>query len=289
MNCPLCGGGRSSAVMRGRQGAVMRCSGCGLMYREPYRGCTAAKCADCADRCIDRLAEPGFLEARLRVDGRRAGRIASLTGGLPGLRVLEIGAGLGCLASHLSREAAVYRGTEASPVFYSCLRSNFPGLANSVENSFLPDPAQKGRYDLLVLVDSLQFAPHPAEFLRAAGEYLAPGGRAYLEVPDESTMGLRASVRRLLGLYNGAPLHHGHINFFTPASLKALLAKAGFRAEVLRQASIAGDEDRLFLTLKRRLPAWLRAVSLGARLTGADTLLGLGNTVCLCAPAEAKP
>lgn len=289
MNCPLCGGFGSAEVLRSRNGAVMRCRSCAFLYREPYRGCAAAKCAGCADRCIDRLDEPGFQEARLRVDGRRAERIARLAGGLSGLKVLEIGAGLGCLGSHLSRAAASYRGTEASPVFHACLKKNFPGLAAAVENAFLPDPEEKGGYDLLVLVDSLQFAPDPAEFLLAAAQYLAPGGRAYLEVPDESTMSLRASVRGLLGLYGGAPLHHGHINFFTPETLRLLLGKAGFKAVILKQASIAADEDRLFLTLKRRLPAWVRALSLGARLTGADTLLGLGNTVCLCARTEAKP
>jgi SAM-dependent methyltransferase len=267
----------------------MRCPGCGLIYREPYRGCAAAKCADCADRCIDRLAEPGFLEARLRVDGRRAERIGRLTGGLAGLKVLEIGAGLGCLGSHLSASAALYRGTETSPVFYDCLKTNFPGLADSVANAVLPPAEEKGRYGLLVLVDSLQFAPHPLAFLRAAAEYLAPGGRVYLEIPDESSMTLRASVRKALGLYRGDPLHHGHINFFTPGSIKFLLGEAGLKIKVLKQASIAADEDRLFLTLKKPLPAWVRALSLAARLTRADTLLALGNTVCLCARAEAKP
>ncbi|OGR52829.1 MAG: hypothetical protein A2049_06910 [Elusimicrobia bacterium GWA2_62_23] len=289
MNCPLCGAGASAEVLRAQGGAVRRCQGCGLLYREPYRGCAAAKCADCTDRCIDRLAEPGFLEARLRVDERRAGRIGALAGGLEKLKVLELGAGLGCLGSHLNKAAALYRGTETSPVFYGCLKDNFPGLAGRVLNAVLPPPEEKGRYDLLVLVDALQFAPHPAAFLREAAEYLAPGGRLYLEIPDESSLALRAAVRKLLGLYRGDPLHHGHINFFTPRSLKFLLGKAGLKAEVLRQTSIAADEDRLFLTLKRRLPAWVRLLSLVARLTGADTLLGLGNTVCLCARAEARP
>lgn len=288
MNCKLCGGGRPENILRSQDSGIMKCPDCGFIYREPYRGCAAARCAACADRCIDRLSEPGFLEARLRVDGRRAKRIERLTGGdLSKLNVLELGAGLGCLASHLAAASGRYHGLESSPVFYGCLKASFSELAGKVENAMLPGPEHRGRFDLLVLVDVLQFAPKPLEFLREAALALAPGGRIYLEVPDESLMLLRASARKALGLYRGSPLHHGHINFFTPRSLRFLLAEAGLRAEVLKQASIAGDEDRLFLTLKKKLPAWVRASSLAARLTGADTLLGLGNTVCLCRRAGA--
>ncbi|HCC48340.1 MAG TPA: hypothetical protein DEQ38_09550 [Elusimicrobia bacterium] len=282
MNCKLCGGNAPRELLRSQDSAILRCPECGFLFREPYRGCVASKCAACEDRCIDRLAEPGFLEARLRVDGRRAERIAALAGGsLSGLAVLEIGAGLGCLASHLSKSAGTYAGLEASPVFRGCLAENFKELAGKVEGAHLPGPQHRGRFDLVVLVDVLQFSPGPLEFLRAALSALKPGGKVYIEVPDESLLGLRAAFRKALGLYSGSPLHHGHLNFFTPKSLRFLLAQAGLEAQHFSQASIAADEDRLFLTLKRPLPGWVRALSLAARFTKADTALGLGNTVCL--------
>lgn len=282
MNCKLCGGAAPRELLRSQDNSIMRCPACGFMYREPYRGCAAAKCAACEDRCIDRASHPAFLAARLRVDARRAARIARLAGGnLAGLAVLELGAGLGCLASALAASAGQYYGLEASPVFFGCLRANFPALAGKVENGLLPGPEHRGRFDLLVLVDVLQFAPKPLEFLREALLALKKGGKVYVELPDESLLRLRARARRALGLYSGSPLHHGHINFFTPRSLRYLLKEAGLRPEILRQTSIAADEDRLFLTLKRELPRWVRAASLAARLTGADTLARLGNTVCL--------
>lgn len=282
MNCKLCGATGPAEALRSQDSSVMRCPGCGFLYREPYRGCAAARCAACEDRCIDRLDEPGFLDARLRVDSRRARRISRLAGGLSSLKVLELGAGLGCLASHLNAEAGEYCGLESSPVFYGLLKRYFPGLTGKAGNELLPGPGHRGRFDLLVMVDVLQFSPMPLEFLREASMALAPGGRLYIEVPDESRLTLRTSARRALGLYSGSPLHHGHINFFTPRSLRFLLEEAGFTARMLTQTSIAADEDRLFLTLKRKLPVWVRALSCAARLTRADTLLGLGNTVCLC-------
>lgn len=282
MNCKICGSGRPAPLLRSQDSDIIRCPDCRFAWREPYLSCTSARCADCADRCIDHLGDPAFTQARLRVDARRAARIAHLAGGLGALRVLELGAGLGCLASALSQAAAGYRGLESSPVFLKTLRTDFPELSGRVSAGSLPAPGDEGRWDLLVMVDVLQFSPDPVSFLRSAARALAPGGRIYLEVPDESLMAARAAVRRALGLYRGNPLHHGHINFFTPSALRRLLSEAGLEPAVIRQASIAGDEDRLFLTLKRPLPAWLRMLSLGARLTSADTLLGLGNTVCMC-------
>lgn len=283
MACKLCGGGRLKVSLRSQGNDILKCADCGFMFREPYRGCAASKCAACENRCIDRLSDPGFLEARLRVDGRRAERIKKLAGtDLSDTRVIELGAGLGCLGQHLASCSAEYLGLESSPVFYDCLKKNFPGLAGRTLNAYLPGPEQAGRFGLLAAVDVLQFAPDPLAFLKEAVLALRPGGLVYVEVPDESSAPLRAKVRRALGLYAGNPLHHGHINFFTPVSLRFLLEKAGLSAVSMRQASIAGDEDRLFLTLKRKLPAWVRAASLAARLTRADTLLGLGNTVCLC-------
>jgi SAM-dependent methyltransferase len=283
MTCKLCGKDRLAVFLRSQDTEILKCADCGFMFREPYRSCSAAKCAACADRCIDRLTEPGFLEARLRVDGRRLERLTRLAGGdLEKIKVLELGAGLGCLASRLAAGSAEYLGLEASPVFYGCLLQNFPELKTKVLNEYLPGPGQRGRFDLLAAVDVLQFAPGPAEFLKEAALALRPGGVIYLEVPDESLAPLRARVRKALGLYGGSPLHHGHINFFTPRSLARLVEAAGLRLGALRQASIAADEDRLFLTLKRKLPAWVRAASLAARLTGADKLLKLGNTVCVC-------
>ena len=50
----------------------------------------------------------------------------------------------------------------------------------------------------------------------------------------------------------------------------------------MAQLSIAGDEDRMFLTRKAALPPHLKALSRLVKLTKADLLLGLGNIVCLC-------
>jgi len=282
MNCPLCGGSRLKKFLGTKNSAIVRCPACGFMFREPYTGCGAAKCAACSDRCMDHLEDPAFLEARLRVDGERVSRIKKLTGkALPDLKVLELGTGLGCLASLLAGSAGGYLGTEPSPVFYSLQHKNFSELSGKIIRTILPGPEYEDSFDLMVAVDVLQFTEKPLGFAAKAKKLLKKGGLVYLEVPNESLLRLRARVRKTLGLYRGEPVHHGHINFFTSKSLRYLLENAGLHIETLGQTSIAGDPDRLFLTLKRKLPLYLKAFSTFAGLTKADLPLGLGNTVCV--------
>ena len=279
----LCGGSRLNRIFSLANSGIIKCRDCGFMFRDPYRGCLAGKCAACPDRCIDRILDPLFLEARLRVDDRRAERIKALAGkDFSALKVLEIGTGLGCLASRLSAAAGEYLGTEPSSIFQAIQLDNFRGLAGKVLGAVLPGAEYEDYFDLLIAVDVLQFAERPLEFIRKAERYLVKGGLLYLEVPDESRLRLRAVLRRSLGLYRGEPVHHGHINFFTPGSLRALLERAGLKIERLAPLSIAGDEDRVFLTVKKPLSFGLKALSLLARTTKADLRLGLGNTVCLC-------
>ncbi len=257
------------------------------MFRDPYRGCVAAKCASCPDRCIDRLSDPAFLEARRRVDERRAARILELTGNdLSNLKILELGTGLGCLAARLSGTAREYLGTEPSAVFHALQLENFKTLSGKIINALLPGAEYEDHFDLLIAVDVLQFAENPLEFIKNALRFLRKGGLIYLEVPDESLLRLRAALRKSLGLYRGEPVHHGHINFFTRNTLRALLLRSGLKIETLERLSIAGDADRLFLTVKKKLPLYLKALSFLAGISKADLPLALGNTVCLCSKPE---
>ncbi|MCX5785601.1 MAG: class I SAM-dependent methyltransferase [Elusimicrobia bacterium] len=287
MGCLLCGGSRLKKIFLSKNSGIVKCPDCGFMSRYPYNGCVSAKCAACPDRCIDRLSDPAFLEARLRVDSKRAGRIKKLTGGdFSELKILELGTGLGCLASQLAGSAGQYLGTEPSSVFHGFQLENFKSLSGKVLNTLLPGAEYEEHFDLLIAVDILQFTDKPLDFMKEAKSFLKKGGLFYLEVPDESLLRLRAGARKFLGLYKGEPVHHGHINFFTESSLRCLIERSGLNIEKMSRLSIAGDEDRLFLTIKKELPFYLKAMSLCARLTKADLPLGLGNTVCLCSRRE---
>ncbi|MFA6030848.1 MAG: class I SAM-dependent methyltransferase [Elusimicrobiota bacterium] len=287
--CPLCGGARLREAARGAASRVARCEGCAMMFRLPY---AAAKdrCEDCRDRCLDdeKCLDAGyssaFLSARLEVDRVRLERLRAWAGPVRGARVLELGAGVGALASLLAAEAAEYRGLEPSPLFHRALSRSFPALALRVERARFPEGLGAERFDLVVAVDVLPFVEDPVAFLRAARERLAEGGRLYLELPNERLLGLRAAARGALGLYAAEPVHPGHINFFAPATLRAALERAGLRPLRLGQVTLIGDPRRVEMTLRRPLGPLARSGCALLRWSRLDLLLQQGNLV---AAAEA--
>lgn len=83
-----------------------------------------------------------------------------------------------------------------------------------------------GAYDLVVLSHVLEHIPYPAELLADVRFALGEETVLYVEVPHEP---LVAEARGARGLAARKKHWHEHINFFTEASLRALLEGAGLR------------------------------------------------------------
>lgn len=286
--CPLC-----AAPVAARPGAfALRCGACGFTFALPYCSQFTDKCLACANKCVkEDTAAPGYYAPRsaalrLKVEERRLRRITGLAGGLGGRKVLEIGAGAGALGSLLLKAGASYSGLEPSELLYKESLRSFPDAAARIKHGFLPaDWPGAGRYDFIAAIDVLEYIAGPAAFLKKAALALERNGLLYLEVPDESFFAARSAARKYLKLYRG-PVHPGHINFFSAATLSRAVRDAGLRLEAAGKFSLLGDPDRLSATLKRPLPFWLKTASLAARLTRLDLALGQGNLFALCGAAK---
>lgn len=64
----------------------------------------------------------------------------------------------------------------------------------------------------------------PLDFLRRAYNALLPGGVLCIVVPNE----FNPLQRELMQRFDYSPLHEHHINYFSPASLRRLVERAGF-------------------------------------------------------------
>jgi hypothetical protein len=85
---------------------------------------------------------------------------------------------------------------------------------------------QQHRYDLVTCCQVLEHVPYPLELIRQIIPALSPQTLLYLEVPHE------ALVREHPGSLHLASIKHHwheHINFFSEASVRALLERAGFQ------------------------------------------------------------
>lgn len=113
----------------------------------------------------------------------------------------------------------------------SCAEGSVIGLHDERE------VAEAGPYDLLVFSHVLEHVPLPTDFVASFRECADENARIYVEVPLEYC---GAIVKR-----KGAPLG-GHINYFTPHSLRSLLVHAGFgRVLRLTQTAASYGEQRM--------------------------------------------
>jgi len=217
------------------------------------------------------------------VEARRLAHIEKLCGPLKGMRVLEVGAGAGYMASLAIQAGADYEGLEPEKNLADKSASAFPETRGKIRPFFPQEAGLKEKsYDLVIAADFLQYVPWPTGFAGSLAALLKDGGRLYLEVPNERLLCVRNFIRRALGLYAGRT-HPGNINFFSPSSLDRVLAGGGFSAIVSGQLTLIGDPARLEATFNKPPGIIVRTAAAAVAGAGLDLLLQQGSLYRLCA------
>jgi len=167
------------------------------------------------------------------LDALAAGRrfhqwMASLLRPHLGARVLEIGAGIGNLAWHLSRQRQLYIATDIDPEHLARLQARLHHRVH-VEvhrldiNSASDYAPFAGRVDSLVCANVLEHVKDDEAALRNFYQILPPGGRVVVLVPQ----GPR--------LYGSLDRELGHFRRYRQQELLDKLQRAGFQVEHVSQ------------------------------------------------------
>lgn len=176
---------------------LVRCAPCGLRYFDP--------CTPGSAQFYDFLQEKSFYYPREKPEFLFAGRYVS------GMRVLEIGAGHGLFARHVSSRAT-YVGLELSPAAAAVARlSGFDVREEALEEHGCGD----SHYEAVVSFQVLEHVPSPRSFLAAAIGLLQYGGLLVVSVPDCD--GFMGSL-----LDNPLNLPPHHVTWWNERSLRAL-------------------------------------------------------------------
>jgi SAM-dependent methyltransferase len=176
--------------------------------------------------------------------------------------LLEIGCGPGLFLAEALR-AGVSRVVGVDPNPWAVDEARRRGLDVRL-GSIEAVPAER-RFDAVVMLDVLEHVPAPDPFLAAVAARLRPDGRLLVMTPNIRSLLARVSGRRWVSLKVPE-----HVRYYSPRSIRRLLARAGFDVVALRGArqyvTVAFFLDRL----ARLLPWAAAALAALAAAAGAE-------------------
>ena len=211
-------------------------------------------------------------------------------------RLLDVGSGPGLLLERAQARGWQVLGIEPSAQAAAHSRAN--GL--EVVEEFLDErlAATLGSFDAIHAAALLEHLPDPAGMLRLVRSLLRPGGALVLVVPNDENPYQHAAVHGgALPPWWIAPPHH--LNYFTPASLAALVRRCGLEVVdvatsfPIDQFLLMGDcyvgDDALGRAIHGRRVAFELALKAAGKnglrrdLYRAQAELGIGREACVVA------
>ena len=144
--------------------------------------------------------------------------------------VLDIGCAVGALGRYLTEQKhCVVDGIEANPDAAAIARSSYRRVWEAdLETASLAELLGESRYQYIVCADVLEHLRDPGQLLRQIANFLAPGGKLLVSIPNIGHIGV------FLELLSGdfryreeGLLDRTHLRFFTRRSFLYLLAENG--------------------------------------------------------------
>lgn len=151
--------------------------------------------------------------------------VGELTAGRAGaLRVLDVGAGSGALSAAFASAGHVVTAVEPSRALEPSTGMRF---GFRVLNHPWPVAGIAGEtFDLVVCVQVLEHTHDPVVVLASILRVLAPGGRAYVEVPSGAWVSAHASP---------IDIHAPHTHYFSGSSFRLVARRAGSHVGAVRE------------------------------------------------------
>ncbi len=145
--------------------------------------------------------------------------------------LLELGLGHGYTTDIFSRRFERHVVLEGSPAVINNFRDKYPDCRAEIVETWFENFATDKRFDLIVMGFILEHVDDPLLILRRFREFLAPGGRIFLAVPNAEVLNRR--LGKLAGLLDDvitlSDNDHllGHKRFYTVNTICADIAQAG--------------------------------------------------------------
>jgi SAM-dependent methyltransferase len=232
--CPLCGSGDAQPLLQVLSRRIVRCQGCGLLYRNPRPTVVSS-------------APPLRLEERVGERRSHLFRRFLARAGPPG-KLLDVGCGYGFFLKLAQDRGWEVVGVDLDPqaVSYASDRLEVKALCGDLRGFRF----EKGSFDLVTLWNVIECVPDPVALLLEVHRVLKPDGRLFIrtqnavwhEMSFQMTRWLKAAgVRRL---FDERPYltFIFNLNTFSPSTLRLLFERTGFVPLRIRNSPpIPGD------------------------------------------------
>ncbi|HEX8481557.1 MAG TPA: class I SAM-dependent methyltransferase [Allosphingosinicella sp.] len=263
--------GRRPRAVSGIAVGVMQCRRCDLIFPNPLP--IPSDISDHYGLPPEEYWQSDYFKVDPAYFAAEIATAKRLLGFRPGMRALDIGAGLGKAMKALEAAGFDTYGIEPSGSFREAAAARMgidPGRISAV-------PMEKAEFDLkfdfITFGAVLEHLYHPSEAIERALTWLAPGGLVQIEVPSSSHLLARALnlYFRLAGtnyVTHISPMHPPfHLYEFGLRSFLAHAGRAGYRV-VEHEFH---QNDVLFVPIPRLLhrpiSSWMRRKKQGMQLT----------------------
>jgi SAM-dependent methyltransferase len=214
--CALCGG-RSFARLFHKQGYdFTRCTDCSLVRLDPLP--TPELLAEVYERSYREGLYAMFAKADdVRIATARA-RVAAIAPHVPAGPWLDVGCSTGAFLQAVVERGIEAEGFDLSATAVEAARARGLQATQSAVDDFTP----LVRYACITAFDLVEHLIDPNPFLARVRDWLAPGGRLAITVPD-----IRSAQARVMGrhwYYYAPPVH---VNYFDRDTIVRLLARHG--------------------------------------------------------------
>jgi 2-polyprenyl-6-hydroxyphenyl methylase/3-demethylubiquinone-9 3-methyltransferase len=147
-------------------------------------------------------------------------------------RVFDLGCGNGAMAAELTAAGYTVTGVDPSEEGIRLAREHYPGLDLHPGSAYDDLAGRYGRFPVVVSLEVVEHLYYPRKFAQAVFDLLTPGGIAVVSTPYHGYWkNLALAVTGKLDAHFTALWDHGHIKFWSPRTLTALLAEAGLTVD----------------------------------------------------------
>jgi 2-polyprenyl-3-methyl-5-hydroxy-6-metoxy-1,4-benzoquinol methylase len=219
--CPTCGGAEARHELDKDHMRLVRCASCDLVYVSPTFDEAHYKKVYASQEYQEIVRDLGISSHAYRVERFGRERVALMAPHLNAARprYLDVGCSTGFVVEAARDAGWQAIGTDLNPSAVEYGQSRGLDVRTvAVEDAGFDD----GAFDAVSLFDVLEHLLNPLRTLRACTRLLRPGGIVFLYVPNYDS-----ASRLLMGkdAHFIWPTHH--LNYYTPATIRDLMAREG--------------------------------------------------------------